>query len=111
MENVEELHSKLLVKSELINRIVTKLPQWVSKDIEIGINQLLEYMSESLMNKKRIEIRGFGSITPRYRAPHGAHNPRTKEKIVTPAKYSVHFKAGKELRDRVNALVQEQTGN
>ena len=110
MENLEESQPNLLVKSELINRIITKLPQWSSRDIEIGINQILDHMSDTLAQKKRIEIRGFGSITPRYRPAHNAHNPRTKEKIVTQPKYVIHFKAGKELRDKVNTSKTSNIG-
>jgi len=38
-----------------------------------------------------------------YRPPRNAHNPKTGAKVITEAKYSPHFKPGKELRERVNA--------
>ena len=60
-------------------------------------------MSEALINNQRIEIRGFGSFSLHYRPPRNAHNPKTGEKVVTMAKYSPHFKPGKELRERVDA--------
>jgi integration host factor subunit beta len=69
-------------------------------------------MSEALIQGKRIEIRGFGSFSLHFRPPRRAHNPKTGQKVVTEAKYSPHFKPGKELRERVNAskdktLIQE----
>lgn len=90
------------VKSELIAHIVTKLPQWSESDVDLGINQILEYLSESIGSGERIEIRNFGSFDLRYRPPRNAHNPKTKEKLVTKAKYALHFKAGKELKERIN---------
>lgn len=100
------METQEIVKSELIARIIKKLPQWSEKDVEIGINQILEYVSETLSGGKRIEIRGFGSFALRYRRPRNAHNPKTGEKLVTPPKFALHFKAGKELRDRINAALK-----
>ena len=91
-----------LVKSELINLIAKKQHTLPAKDIELGINQMIECMSNALSRGDRIEIRGFGSFTLHYRPPRNAHNPKTGEKVATLAKYTPHFKPGKELRDRVN---------
>lgn len=96
-----------LVKSGLIAQIIKKLPQWSESDVELGINQILDYMSDVLSKGNRIEIRGFGSFSLRYRAPRNAHNPKTKEKLVTSPKYVLHFKAGKELRERVNSAIEK----
>ena len=50
----------------------------------------------------RIEIRGFGSFALNYRPPRTGRNPKSGEKVQVPAKYVPHFKAGKELRERVD---------
>ena len=60
-------------------------------------------MKDALVDDERIEIRGFGSFSIReYRAKQG-RNPRTGESVAVDEKKSVHFKAGKELRERVDA--------
>lgn len=59
-------------------------------------------MSQTLGHGERIEIRGFGSFCLHYRPPRRAHNPKTGERVFTQAKYTPHFKPGKDLRDRVN---------
>ena len=91
-----------MVKSELIAQIVSRFQQLPEKDVELGISQILEYMSETLEKNGRIEIRGFGSFSLHYRPSRNAHNPRTGEKVVTIHKYAPHFKPGKQTRERIN---------
>lgn len=92
-----------MIKSELIANLAAKLTHLPEKQVTDSINQILELMSDALIDGKRIEIRGFGSFSLHYRLPRNAHNPKTGEKVVTEAKYSPHFKPGKELRERVDA--------
>lgn len=91
-----------MVKSELIARIASKFQQLPEKDIELGVNQILEYMGETLQKNGRIEIRGFGSFSLHHRPSRNAHNPRTGEKVVTIHKYAPHFKPGKQTRERID---------
>jgi integration host factor subunit beta len=93
----------MLIKSQLIAAISKELPHLPEKDIALAVNSIIEQMSDVLSNGGRIEIRGFGSFSLHYRPPRKAHNPKTGEKLVTSAKYAVHFKPGKELREKVNA--------
>jgi integration host factor subunit beta len=92
-----------MIKSELIEQIAARMTHLTEKQVADCINKMLELMSDALINKQRIEIRGFGSFSLHYRPPRNAHNPKTGEKVVTEAKYSPHFKPGKELRERVNS--------
>lgn len=92
-----------MVKSELINRIATKQDTLSLKDVELSVNHVLEKMSGALGGGDRIEIRGFGSFSLHYRPPRKAHNPKTGDRVFTTAKYTPHFKPGKDLRERVNA--------
>ncbi|MBA2649784.1 MAG: integration host factor subunit beta [Legionella sp.] len=92
-----------MIKSELIEHIAARMMHLSEKQVADGINKMLELMSNSLIEGQRIEIRGFGSFSLHYRPPRNAHNPKTGEKVLTQAKYSPHFKPGKELRERVDA--------
>ena len=56
-----------------------------------------------MVQGERIEIRDFGSFNLHHRPPRIARNPRTGEAVDLPAKVKVHFKPGKEMRDRVDA--------
>ncbi|MBI0420877.1 MAG: HU family DNA-binding protein, partial [Nitrosospira sp.] len=60
-------------------------------------------MVKSLLQGERIEIRGFGSFNLNCRPPRVGRNPKTGEKVKVPEKYIPHFKAGKELRERVDS--------
>lgn len=91
-----------MVKSELISLIADKVPSLSQKDVEMSINHILETMSNSLSSGQRLEFRGFGSFSLRYQPPRDAWNPKTKKPVATIGKHRPHFKAGKELRDRVN---------
>ncbi len=92
-----------MIKSELIANLAARMTHLPENQVADCINRILALMSEALINNKRIEIRGFGSFSLHYRPPRNAHNPKTGEKVVTEAKYSPHFKPGKELRERVDA--------
>ncbi len=92
-----------MIKSELIATLAATMTHMPEKQVTDSINHMLELMSAALINGERIEIRGFGSFSLHYRPPRNAHNPKTGEKVMTAAKYSPHFKPGKELRERVNA--------
>lgn len=91
-----------MTKSELIGRLSVRHPQLVAKDADLAVKTILDAMSEALAAGHRIEIRGFGSFSLNARPPRIGRNPKSGEKVTVPAKRVPHFKAGKELRERVD---------
>lgn len=91
-----------MTKSELIAQLAVRHPQLVATDAEMAVRTILDAVSRSLAEGKRVEIRGFGSFSLNYRPPRIGRNPKTGEKVEVPEKYVPHFKAGKELRERVD---------
>ncbi|GBG02723.1 integration host factor subunit beta [Azospira sp. I13] len=91
-----------MTKSELIVRLAMRFPQLVAKDADFAVKEILDAMTEALAQGDRIEIRGFGSFALNYRPPRMGRNPKSGEKVSVPEKYVPHFKAGKELRERVD---------
>ena len=69
-------------------------------DVESAVNYLLKYMAV-LVQGERIEIRGFGGFDSHHRPPRSARNPKTGEMFQLPAKVAIHFKPGKDMKDRV----------
>lgn len=92
-----------MIKSELIAKLAAKMTHLPEKMVADCVNRIFELMSEALVENQRIEIRGFGSFSLHHRPPRNAHNPKTGDKVITDAKYSPHFKPGKELKERVDA--------
>ncbi|MCK5813142.1 MAG: integration host factor subunit beta [Cocleimonas sp.] len=91
-----------MTKSEIIDVLSRKQSHLSSRDVELSVKILLEQMSDTLADGKRIEIRGFGSFSLHYRAARRGRNPKTGEKVDLSPKHVPHFKPGKELRDRVD---------
>lgn len=96
-----------MTKSELIEKIAERQDQLPAKDVELAVKLILDYMSQVLASGDRIEIRGFGSFSLHYRAPRIGRNPKTGDSVELAGKYVPHFKPGKEMRDRVNASLQQ----
>ena len=91
-----------MTKSELISSLAARYPQLVAKDTELAVKIILDAMVESLSKGQRIEIRGFGSFDLNYRPARIGRNPKTGEQVKIAEKYVPHFKAGKEMRERVD---------
>mgnify|MGYP002701124537 FL=1 len=91
-----------MTKSELNETLRQCYDEVQSREIEVAVKELLEYMAQTLQRGERIEIRGFGSFSLHYRAPRTGRNPKTGELVELSGKYVPHFKPGKELRDRVD---------
>ena len=92
-----------MIKSELVRALNEKLTELQIKDVELALNCILGQLADAIVQGERIEIRGFGSFNLHHRPPRVARNPKTGEAINLPAKVALHFKPGKEMRDRVNA--------
>ena len=95
-----------MTKSELIEQVFAIQGKGFlsSQDVELAVKAILEQMAESLSRGDRIEIRGFGSFSLHHRAARQGRNPKTGTAVQIAESYVPHFKAGKELRDRINAL-------
>jgi integration host factor subunit beta len=97
-----------MTKSELIERLSVRHPQLVAKDADLAVKTILDAMAEALAQGQRIEIRGFGSFSLNDRPPRVGRNPKSGEKVLVPAKRVPHFKAGKELRQRVDEQAERR---
>lgn len=88
-------------KSDLIDALAkeTDLPHRKAEEV---VNVVFDTMSKSLGEDNRIEIRGFGSFEVREYGKYMGRNPKTGERIAVSGKKLPFFKAGKELRSRVD---------
>ena len=96
-----------MTRSELVSRLAGQFSQLTAKDTESVVSAILEAIAESLKRGDRIEIRGFGSFSLNYRPTRIGRNPKSGETVHVPAKYTPHFKAGKELRERIDDAAEQ----
>ncbi len=97
-----------MIKSDLITALSFRFTQYPEKTVAQCANEMITMMGDALVEKNRIEIRGFGTFSLRYRPPRRARNPKTGETLQTKAKYTPHFKPGKELRAKVDETRKKQ---
>lgn len=97
-----------MTKSELIALLAEQhfvgVGKLTARDVDDAVNTIINTMSAALAQGNRIEIRGFGSFALNYRPPRIGRNPKSGASVEVPAKYVPHFKAGKEMRERVDAM-------
>jgi integration host factor subunit beta len=102
-----------LTKSDLITRLAEKFQNIgganVSenavlghKDCELCVRTILNSMVSALSKGSRIEVRGFGTFAVTSRPERTGRNPKTGESVLVPEKKVLHFKCGKDLRNKLN---------
>ena len=104
----ESVELSAMTRSDLIAALATRFPKLVAKDAEISVKEILDAIEQSLCQGDRVEIRGFGSFSLNSRPARIGRNPKTGEKVQVPPKYVPHFKAGKEMRERIDQSVSKQ---
>jgi integration host factor subunit beta len=92
-----------MIRSELVQRLAEQNPGLRLSEIEAITDSFFDTIVEQLAKGGRVELRGFGTFTVRSREPREGRNPRTGESVQVSAKHVAHFKAGKDMRDRLNA--------
>jgi integration host factor subunit beta len=100
-----------MTKSELIAALAARYSQLTARDTDYAVKTVLDAMTQALAEGQRIEIRGFGSFSLSERAPRVGRNPKSGEQVMVPGKQVPHFKAGKELRERVDLNVDDSVSS
>ena len=91
-----------MIKSQLIEALAKKQPYLAEKDVDLAVDCIIELMCQALIANDRIEVRDFGSFSLHYHPARLGRNPKTGQTLNLSAKYLLHFKPGKELRNRVD---------
>ena len=91
-----------IVKSKLLNQLSKNYPNFLKKDLEKFTDIILREIKDTLKRGERVELRGFGIFSSKTQKARISRNPRTGEKINTPAKKTIHFKMSKDLFKKIN---------
>ena len=89
-------------KVELVAAIAEK-SELTKVDAEKALKAFIDTVTEELKNKGKVQLVGFGTFETSERAARTGRNPQTGETIEIKASTSPKFKAGKALKDIVNA--------
>lgn len=88
-------------KSEII-ALIAENTELSKADVERVYNATFDLFKDELAKGNKISVSGFGTFDISERAEREGRNPQTGETIKISASKSVKFKAGKELKEKVN---------
>lgn len=91
-----------MIKSELVQKIADQYPELYQRDAENVVNAILDEIVDALARGDRVEIRGFGAFSVKRRDARIGRNPRTGEHVSVSEKVVPVFKAGKDMRIKLN---------
>ena len=89
-------------KTELVAAVAAKA-EISKKDAEAAVTATFDAITAALAEGDKVALVGFGTFAVKERAARTGLNPQTKEKIEIAASKAPAFKAGKALKDAVNA--------
>lgn len=92
-----------MTRSSLIEKVSEGVDGLTLKQTEMIIDTVFESIKDALKKGEKIEIRGFGNFRLKDRKPRKARNPKTGESVEVPEKKAIRFKAGKALKEALNA--------
>jgi integration host factor subunit beta len=92
-----------VTKSELIEEIAQVfINQLKKKEVELAVNTVFDTMKDALVKNGRVEIRGLGSFRIKERHSRVGRNPKSGNDVSIPDRKIPFFKAGRDLKDRIN---------
>jgi len=89
-------------KTQLVAAVAAKA-EMTKKAAEAAVNALVTVVGETLKTGDKVQLIGFGTFEIRERKARVGRNPATGKAINIKASKSPAFKAGKALKDAVNA--------
>ena len=89
-------------KTELVAAVAEKA-EVSKKDAEKAIKALVDTITAELVKGEKVQVVGFGTFEVNERAEREGRNPKSGETVTIAASKSPKFKAGKALKDAVNA--------
>ncbi|EOT23365.1 DNA-binding protein HU-beta [Eubacterium sp. 14-2] len=89
-------------KAELIAAMSEKA-ELSRKDAEKALKAFTDVVTEELQKGEKIQLVGFGTFEVSERAARTGRNPQSGAEMVIPASKAPKFKAGKALKDMINA--------
>ena len=86
-------------KSDLLVKLKTKKDLFSEEDLESSVNLILQFISRTLEEANRVEIRNFGTFSARKREKRLSRNPKTGTSVLVESKNHPYFRASKNLKE------------
>ena len=86
-------------KSDLLVKLKTKKDLFSEEDLESSVNLILQFISRTLEEANRVEIRNFGTSSARKREKRLSRNPKTGTSVLVESKNHPYFRASKNLKE------------
>lgn len=89
-------------KTELVAAMAERT-ELSKKDAEAALKAFTDVVAEELRKGEKIQLVGFGTFEVSERQARTGRNPQTGAEMTIPASKAPKFKAGKALKDMINA--------
>ncbi|NOY75432.1 MAG: integration host factor subunit beta [Kiritimatiellaeota bacterium] len=99
-----------MTKREIVVSI-SKQTKMIQKDVAVIVQATLDHLADELAKGHTIELRNFGVFECKVRKSRKGRNPKQpKNEVVIPERVVVKFRAGRELKERVDTLNPSKVG-
>ena len=89
-------------KSDLLRKLKEKKDTFPEEDLASSVNLILDFISRTLQEANRVEIRNFGTFSVRKRAKRLSRNPKTGTSVYVEPKNHPYFRSSKNLKESLN---------
>ena len=96
-----EKNKKNLVKKDIANKINTTIGLPSNYTYKIT-DDIIYFFIDSLIRKRKINIKNFGSFKIFFKRQREGRNPKTKEKFIINERNTIKFKASNSLKNKIN---------
>ena len=91
-----------IVKSKLLKQLSNNYPNFLQRDLSKIADIILDEIKRALKRGDSAEIRSFGRFSIKIQKARISRNPKTNQKVNTPAKKKIRFKMSKDLFKKLN---------
>jgi integration host factor subunit beta len=89
-------------KGDLIKTMYSKCTHLPEKVVERGVNVFFDVLSECLVEKTPVELRGFGTFSLKKMPSLIKRNPKKGTSVSIPSRNKIVFKLSRLLKKQIN---------
>ena len=89
-------------KSDLLENLKSKRDSFSEEDLGNSIHLILQFITNTLGEANRVEIRNFGTFSARKREKRLSRNPKTGTSVLVESKNHPYFRASKNLKNSLS---------